>query len=49
MDDFDNNNVELQTEYWFGDLASIRFGLGTRLGDDNNDIKSATLLVSTRF
>ncbi len=49
MNDFDNNNIELQTEYWFGDIASLRFGLGTKFGDDSGDIKSATLLTSIRF
>lgn len=49
MDDFDNNNIEIQTEYWFGDIASLRFGLGTKFGDGSGDIKSATLLTSIRF
>jgi len=49
MEDFENNNIKLQTQYWFSNLASIRFGLGAKLGCNSGDIRSVTLLTSIRF
>lgn len=47
--DFDNNNVEVQTQYWFNPHFSFSFGLGAGLGDDDSGLDSVTLLLTSRF
>ncbi|AIY64401.1 hypothetical protein [Pseudoalteromonas piratica] len=47
--DFDNNNTELQTQYWFNPHLSFSFGLGAGLGNNDSGFNSVTLLVTSRF
>ena len=47
--DLDNNNFEVQSQYWFGDHFALLFGLGTELSSDDSGLKSVTLKLTSRF
>lgn len=47
--ELDNNNVEVQTQYWFNEHFAFNFGLGAGLGDDSSGLNSVTFLLTSRF
>ncbi|ATC94081.1 hypothetical protein [Pseudoalteromonas tunicata] len=46
--DVSKGSIELQTEYWFADRLSFKFGLGSNIGDFSQ-LNSASLLLTLRF